>query len=939
MKFQNPLTFIVFAFLSTTSQAVNLVDPNAGEETTNLYQNLLGITAEHVLFGHQNTLAYGYHWRDGSGQSDVKAVTGSYPALYGWDLQDLLKAHGDDAAYNLNGEKLRQWVREARARGGVSTFSWHQTNPATGGSFYDKTPAMAALLPGGEHHAEYRRSLDTIAAFFKDLAPIPVIFRPFHEHNGDWFWWGKPFVSEEDYIAVWRFTVEYLRDQKGVHNLLYAFSPDRSRMDLEDFEASYLYAYPGDNYIDILGLDNYWDVGHAGNKRSAEERAVDFRRSLEEVVALAQKRGKLAALTETGMDTLPDPEWWTGVLLAGLDANQTTRKIAYLQVWRNANRETEKRDHFYAPYPGHPSAEDFRSFKESSLILFEDELPDLYAKPETMDTKTSPENTVTINQVGYLGTGSKLAMVEGKAATGFALLCSRSGKTVFSGKLSPPATWPPSGTQAQVADFTEFTTPGRYVLCVGDARSDEVVISDRPYAAITLDALRYFYLNRCSTALEADHAGPWHRPLGHPDEEVIVHPSAADENRPAGTRISAPRGWYDAGDYNKYIVNSGITTYTLLLLYALAPEHFGELDLNIPESGGPLPDLLAEIQWNLDWMLAMQDPHDGGVYHKLTHLNFQGMVMPHEVLADRYVIQKTVTAAHDFAAVMALAGRIYRPFDPARAERMVAAAEKAYAWGLAHPEALITSNPEGVLTGVYGDDEVMDEKRWAAVELFITTGNRKYAAVANEAVQSEASVPGWPEVNTLGLYSLACFAQDPKASRRILDGADLLLRRWSESAYRVPMLETDFRWGSNSEVANQGMLLLIAYHLSAKPDYVAAAISCLDYLLGRNPLKTSFVTAYGARTPMHPHHRISEADGIREPLPGMLVGGPNPDQQDNCEGYPSDLPALSYVDATCSYASNEVAINWNSPLAFLAGMLDALSVRNPPDPVAEPVVE
>lgn len=366
-------------------RVLQLIDPKAGPLTVALYQNLARVAEKQVLFGHQNTLAYGYRWVNEPGRSDVRDVTGSYPALYGWDLEGFEWPENRVNVYSITPEKLLRWSREGYERGGVITYSWHQGNPVTGKTFYDTTRAAHTLLPGGSHHGSYRATLDKIGEFFRALDPIPVIFRPYHEHNGDWFWWGKALTTEEEYVALWRFTVDYLRDEKDVHNLIYAYSPDRSRMDMRQPEASYFYGYPGDDYVDILGLDNYWDVGHPQNPVAPEEAHKDFVESLELVVRLAEERGKLAALTETGSDALHNPEWWTKVLLAGLDATPETRKIAYAQVWRNGNREIEGRDHFYVPYPGHPSSEDFIRFKTSPLILFEDELPDLYASDPTTD--------------------------------------------------------------------------------------------------------------------------------------------------------------------------------------------------------------------------------------------------------------------------------------------------------------------------------------------------------------------------------------------------------------------------------------------------------------------------------------------------------------------------------------------------------------------------
>jgi mannan endo-1,4-beta-mannosidase len=255
------------------------------------------------------------------------------------------------------------------------------TNPVTNKSFYDTTRAVYTIIPGGDLHEAYKTTLDSVAAYFKELAPMPVIFRPFHEHNGDWFWWCNSFITEEEYVALWRFTVEYLRDEKGVHNLIWAFSPDRSRTTIDSFKEDYYYGYPGDDYVDILGLDNYWDVGHQANNASEEIKAKEFIESLSLTAQFAAEKNKIAALTETGLEAIPDSLWWTQTILNSLLANEYSKQITYVQVWRNATKRVENRDHFYAPYPGQLSAPDFIRFKESDFILFEDELPSMYSQP------------------------------------------------------------------------------------------------------------------------------------------------------------------------------------------------------------------------------------------------------------------------------------------------------------------------------------------------------------------------------------------------------------------------------------------------------------------------------------------------------------------------------------------------------------------------------
>jgi endoglucanase len=437
-------------------------------------------------------------------------------------------------------------------------------------------------------------------------------------------------------------------------------------------------------------------------------------------------------------------------------------------------------------------------------------------------------------------------------------------------------------------------------------------------------------------ALDARHAGPWGRPAGHPDTDVLVHASAASDKRPEGTRISSPKGWYDAGDYNKYIVNSGITVYTLLAAWEHFPELFKAQKLNIPESGNDLPDVLDEVLWNLDWMLTMQDPADGGVYHKLTNKSFDGNQMPHETRGDRYVVQKSTAAALDFAAVMAHASRVFKPFEaqrPGLSARMREAAVAAWRWARANPQA-VYKNPPDVRTGEYGDAKLDDEFAWAAAELYLTTGDAAYRkALALD--KQPIDVPSWSDVGGLVWVSLAqnrdklSQADAELVTKRVRGFGDQLAALWQASSYRLTMeAAADYVWGSNAQALNQALMLIQAYRLGGHRGQLDAAQSVLDYVLGRNPLGLSYVTGFGQRSPRHPHHRPSEADGIDKPVPGFVVGGPNPGQQDQKDcpvRYPSALPALSYIDHGCSYAANEVAINWNAPLVYVAAALQSLT--------------
>jgi endoglucanase len=558
----------------------------------------------------------------------------------------------------------------------------------------------------------------------------------------------------------------------------------------------------------------------------------------------------------------------------------------------------------------------------------------------------SPEaDSIRLNQVGFYPGQPKHAIVVGAGEGPFFVTTPDLADTVFAGTLGAEAVWPPSGERVRQADFSALSEAGRYVLAVpGVNPSYPFEVRDRVHQAVAAASLKGFYYQRVSMPLEAKYAGPWARPAGHPDTEVIVHASAASVERPAGTIISSPRGWYDAGDYNKYIVNSGITMYTLMALYEHFPAYMAALRLDIPESDNEIPDILDEVLWNLRWMLTMQDPHDGGVYHKLTNPDFDGYVMPHEATEPRYVVQKGTAATLDFAAVMAQAARVFRPFEetlPGLADSCLTAAESAWGWARRHPDILYRQGQinqafePAINTGAYGDGNLDDEWRWAAAELYVTTRRDTFLTMYHPLAASVTTVPSWPDVGTLGLISLAHHRAAASVDTTTAGVVQRLIQLASElrstslaSAYGVAMggSERDFVWGSNAVAANQGMVLIQAFLLTSEPGFLEAALSNLDYLLGRNATGYSFVTGHGSRSPLYPHHRPSEADGVPEPVPGLIAGGPNPGQQDaaNCPAYPSDLPALSYIDHVCSYASNEIAINWNAPMSYLAAAIEAI---------------
>ena len=366
------ITGYCFAFVGLTvvfscrsvAQSPDTVDENATGETINLYRNLKKLLQKGVLFGHQDDLAYGVGWKYEDGRSDIKDVTGDYPAVYGWELGHLELDH----ATNLDKvpfDKMKQFIKQGYERGGVITVSWHVRNPLTGKTAWDPAEGtVTSILPGGEKNALYKSWLDKVAAFMNDLKGnkgeyIPVIFRPFHELNGNWFWWGKNHCTPEEFKQLWKFTVSYLRDEKKLHHLLYAFNTDRFSTKEE-----YLERFPGNEWVDIIGFDIY----QRGNNNEAFLKVFDNALTLLEKIAA--EKNKIPALTEFGYGTLPDSAWWTNTFAKGLN----NHKIAYVLAWRNAGAKPNGSMEFYVPYKTHPSAGDFRKFYADKNTLFQKDI-------------------------------------------------------------------------------------------------------------------------------------------------------------------------------------------------------------------------------------------------------------------------------------------------------------------------------------------------------------------------------------------------------------------------------------------------------------------------------------------------------------------------------------------------------------------------------------
>jgi endoglucanase len=539
------------------------------------------------------------------------------------------------------------------------------------------------------------------------------------------------------------------------------------------------------------------------------------------------------------------------------------------------------------------------------------------------------DEKILIPQTGYQTGMQKIAIIRVQADS-FKIM-SPTGSVQFRGKLSEKKYWSFSDERVQWADFSEFNTAGKFrIMIPGTTLSREITINADPFESIAHASVKALYYNRCSYPVSEKWGGKWHRAAGHPDTHVLVHQSAVSEGRPEGFVLSSPGGWYDAGDYNKYIVNSGISTYTLLLAYEFFPAYWKHADLNIPESSNTVPDILDEALFNLRWMLTMQDT-DGGVYHKLTTKAFEPFVMPDKTNEPRYVVQKSTAAGLDFAATMAHASILFSDFAkelPGLSDSCRRAADKAWKWCLKNPH-VIYKQPADISTGEYGDGDIRDEWFWAGTEMSFLSG---FAYPDSLLGKLAFKTPSWNSVATLGLLTTLKNGHispelQSKCGEILYKYVDKLVNVSESAGYPISL--DHFAWGSNSDVVNEGMLKTVAYILTKNDKYLESALQDMYYITGVNPTGYCYITGIGEKSPMNIHHRPSGSDGIVEPVPGFLAGGPNTVVFVDCpDAIRSKLPALSYVDELCSYSTNEIAINWNTPLAFLAGALSNLSAMD-----------
>lgn len=556
----------------------------------------------------------------------------------------------------------------------------------------------------------------------------------------------------------------------------------------------------------------------------------------------------------------------------------------------------------------------------------------------------SPADVIKLNQVGYYPNQEKIVVVEGNK-TSKIIVTNEKGEKVMTAKRLCVTTSPISGKKRSTFDLSSIKEEGTYTITAGK-ESMTMTVKDNALTDLSEASIKSFYYQRSGMALTKEYAGKWARPAAHPDTHVMIHPAAASANRPAGTIISSPKGWYDAGDYNKYTTNSSFAMGVMYGMYELVPEYYNNLKVNIPEKNNSTPDLLDENMYNLEWLFTMQDV-DGGCYHKLTTPSFEGFIKPSDCKQQRYMTFKSVTGTFEFAALMAKAARIYAGSQdyPGTDIRAINAARMAYEWAKKNPDALYHQNDlnkqydPDVTTGAYDDEDFKGEQFWAAVELYLTTGEAQYLNDAKALAPNEYSLPVWGETSMLGAYALMGAKSISEEAKPLYEQQKALLLNYvnticsgniAQTSFYAPYgnKNEDFMWGSLSEgFGAQGLAMLYAYHITGNQEYYKMAQRDLDAILGRNATGYCYVTGFGVKSPMNPHHRISASDGIDEPVPGLIVGGPNAGQQDKGFGieYPSNAGDESYADVLGSYASNEIAINWNATLVALLGGIEGMN--------------
>ena len=530
-------------------------------------------------------------------------------------------------------------------------------------------------------------------------------------------------------------------------------------------------------------------------------------------------------------------------------------------------------------------------------------------------------SAVRINQEGYVPGLPVAVAVLGASPV---VVKDAAGGVVRAVSFGIPAADSASGDNVALISLGRLRE-GSYTLeCGGESRA--VTVRCGAWHAVTHGMIKGLSYQRCG-CLAPEYAGVYAHPACH------TAPALDWEDRSVSRRV--PGGWHDAGDYGKYVKPGAVTVAHLLWAWKLFPQGCSD-DLNIPETGNGIPDILNEAAFELEWILRMQR-EDGAFHHKLTKVRFAPFIMPQNDLEQEYQMPVCWCATGGACACLALASRVYRPFDVEFADRMLASARRAWDWLQAHPDYVPWMNPEGVHTGWYGGRSDVSDRFWAACEMYAATGAESFRAEAERLCALLPSVTqfGWMEVSGLGalccLFDLKEKAGDflyAQLKEKFLRESEAALSFSRASGYGTDLPPERYTWGSILSVLSGAMEMIVSTLLTGREDMRDAALLQWHYALGLNALDLCFVTGFGERRVMHPHHRPSGADGIDDPVPGLISGGPN---KNHCYPHTREVlgqdtpPAKYFLDETPSADTNEIAIYWNSPAVFVGAFFNMLS--------------
>lgn len=533
--------------------------------------------------------------------------------------------------------------------------------------------------------------------------------------------------------------------------------------------------------------------------------------------------------------------------------------------------------------------------------------------------------TVYVNQCGYVPSGMKKVTIRSKKPMKFQVIRS-TGEPVFEGIADKKVKNASAGEVDYIGDFSALTQEGRYyIIAENFSESDSFVIDKNAYDDVFQKAMDFYYLQRCGQELSKEAAGDFAHCACHTGETIVY----GDEKKV----VDVTGGWHDAGDFGRYVSPAAMTVAQLFLAWERNTALCESYECPDKTQKSELPAFLAELKYELDWMCKMQR-EDGALYHKVTCKNFCGFIMPEEEKDLLIVSPVSVTATGDFAAVTAMAVKFYKPYDPEYAKKLETASKKAY-------EAMKKmelpggfKNPEGIGTGEYDDANDLDERYWAAAQLYKEFGDAVYREDFEKLAQDMIYQGyGWRDMGSYG--NLAYLSSDrpvnkslkKKIEKAMLKRAKERLAVVNKDGYGTALKKTEYIWGCNMDAANNGLHLYDGYQLTGDRQYLDAAMEQIHYLLGRNPMGLCYMTGCGTNPIKYPHHRQSVFLG--KAMPGMLSGGPCDWMADDVvKGLidPKTPPAKMIVDMTRSYSTNEVTIYWNSAfLVLLASVLKELA--------------